>query len=808
MLHIRERAARSGLPSAVALGATVGLLALSSVTATAAFAQPIDIAVIGDGESALTRKTQEALVEQLSGLSDFEMTFRFPEAWQLTHGWRADSAREALESALAEESIEIVVALDILSSSLAAELEPEKALIAATVALPELQGFSQTATGTSGTRNLHFLTANFDLADALRAFQRHTGAGHMGLVVDGSLFTAIPSLAQEVDRIRRDLDFELSLLESPPGDPNRDPAADRAEQVERWLDAVPSAVDSLFVTPLPRLDEELLKLLVEIAQERRWPTFTMVGRPQVDAGLLMGQSLVASPEQLARRIAIDIRDLALGRPASRLPVQIETRDRLTINRRTADAIGFRPSFELLLDADILYQDEDPDARGRVLSLRRAVDEALERNLSLALSERDLAIAEQDTRLARSALLPQVRGDLSWNRQDRDLAGTGPTRTLDASVTLSQSIYSETLSSQLRATALSEAAEAATRDATELDVIETAALTYLRMLVAKTERDIQLENLNLTRANLERARFRFDVGSANRSEVLRFEAELGTDRQRATSALAAFERLRFELNRVLDRPIDENFQTEEPTIDSALLLADERLAALLEGPEGVERLAAFFAQESLRNAPELAALRSRIEAQERLGLAAKRRRYVPTIDAVSRANRIVDDGGALFATDFDSDWSVGVELSWSLFAGGGIEAEKKQTALQAEQLELALRQQADLIEAEARSRVVEAASTRLNIAFANSSAEAARQTLDLVTDAYARGSSGYIDLIDAQNTFLSARLAAASAVFQHLQDLVELQRSIAFFPFVASPEDEQAWLDRLGTNLPSTEDAPR
>ena len=172
------------------------------------------------------------------------------------------------------------------------------------------------------------------------------------------------------------------------------------------------------------------------------------------------------------------------------------------------------------------------------------------------------------------------------------------------------------------------------------------------------------------------------------------------------------------------------------------------------------------------------------------------------------NRIIDDGGAIFETDFDSDWSLGVDFTWSLFEGGAIAASRRRATQQVDQLDLTLQQTADIIEADARARLVEAASTRLNIAFANSSAEAARETLALVTDAYSRGAAGYIDLIDAQNTFLSARLAAANAVYQHLQDLVELQRSIAFFDFAASPAGEQAWLERLDLFLQSTEDAPR
>ncbi|MEO1366172.1 MAG: TolC family protein [Acidobacteriota bacterium] len=700
-------------------------------------AETIDIAIIGDGDGPLDRETRNELVDELTGLSDFELTFRFPESLQRSHGWRVDDARRALEAALADPSVDIVIALDILSSSVASELEPGKPLIATTVIDPQLQGFELTASGTSATENLHFLAATSDLADAVREFQRHTGVRHVGLVVDGSLFAAIPSLPQVTARVRSELDFELSLLEAP------------SDDFESWPETVPAEVDGLFVTPLPRVGPPGYRRLIRAENDRRWPTFSSLGRAEVDAGFLMGRRIVPTPRQLARRLAIDIRDIALGRPASDLPVGLEVRDRLVLNRSTADAIGFAPSFELIFTAEILEPELDT---GRVLTLRGAVDEGLARNLGLAISRRDVDIATQETLGARGRLRPQAGGTISWNRRDRDLVGVNPTRTLDAGISLSQSIYSESLRSTYRATALLEVAEQATQKGTELDTIETVALTYLRVLVAKTERDIQIDNLAVTRANLERAQFRAEVGSADRSEVFRFESELGNDQQNVTLALAAYERLRFELNRVLRQPIDLAFQTEEAGIQTPELFGDERVLGFLQGPEGIERLGAFLAAESLRNAPELAAIRARIEAQERLLLAARRRPYVPTVDAMASATETVDDGGALFETDFDTDWSVGIELTWSFFEGGGIEASRRQAAIELDQLRLTLQQTADRIEADVRSRLADAASTRLNIGFAESSAEAARQTLDLVTDSYSRGSASYIDLIDAQNNF--------------------------------------------------------
>lgn len=772
-----------------ALGVACALLA--GLTSGLARAEPVDVAIISDGDE-LTHATRTALVDELRSLSDFETTFRFPATWQTEHRWQVDIARRAMESALADDSVEIVVALDVLSSSLAARFAPEKPLIAAMVIDPVLQGFSTTRSGTGGTPNLHFLSVDFDLAGALRSFQRMTEARHIGLLVDPHILGGATA-SELFRRAREELDFDLSLIEP------------SAADLDEPLEFIPPDVDGLFLTPLPRLDPHSYGRLVQLAIDEQWPTFTTLGRADVEAGLLMGKSLVPQPKQVARQLAIDIRDITLGRSGSQLPGVLEVRDRLVFNLSTAKAIGFHPSFELLLSADLVDEEVATD---RLLTLNSAVDEALARNLRLAVAQHDLELADQDAQVARGTLLPQLTGKTNWTVQDRDLAGTGPTRTVETSLSFSQSIYSEALRSRYRATVLAQAAQESDLEAIELDVIETAASAYLNVLIAKTEREIQVENLKLTQANIERAQSRYDVGSGDRSEVLRFESELGIARQRVTSAVAAYERLRFELNRVLKQPIELAFQVEESGIDAAKIFGDGRLGQFFQKPDLLRTLSDFLAEEARRKAPELAAIQARIQAQERLLSAAERRRYVPTVSAFSRAGRIVNDSGARFDTDFDTDWSLGLEVGWSLFEGGSIKAEKRRATLQAQQLQLTLQQTADAIETQTRSRLAEAASSRLNIGFAESSAEAARKTLDLVTDAYVRGSVGYIDLIDAQNSHLNARLAAANAVYQHLRNLVALQRSIAFFDFAVSAEEKEAWLDRMDRFTQSRQESQR
>ena len=78
------------------------------------------------------------------------------------------------------------------------------------------------------------------------------------------------------------------------------------------------------------------------------------------------------------------------------------------------------------------------------------------------------------------------------------------------------------------------------------------------------------------------------------------------------------------------------------------------------------------------------------------------------------------------------------------------------------------------------------------------AEAARKTLDVVTDSYSRGIVDNIRLLDAQNQALLADLSAANSVYDFLIDLMEVERAAGRFDFFVAPGEQQEFFRRLET----------
>ena len=97
-----------------------------------------------------------------------------------------------------------------------------------------------------------------------------------------------------------------------------------------------------------------------------------------------------------------------------------------------------------------------------------------------------------------------------------------------------------------------------------------------------------------------------------------------------------------------------------------------------------------------------------------------------------------------------------------------------------------------IEARIRNSLHKVGASHPSIKLAQEAATAATNNLNLITDSYKAGSISLIDLIDAQNAALSAELSAANAVYNFLQDLMEVQRASARYDFFLSATEREQW----------------
>jgi outer membrane protein TolC len=383
--------------------------------------------------------------------------------------------------------------------------------------------------------------------------------------------------------------------------------------------------------------------------------------------------------------------------------------------------------------------------------------------------------------------------------------------LEGNVGIQQSIYSESLwSSYSIEQHLQEGRESGLR-ATELDIALEAANAYLLVLRASAVARIQRANLRVSLSNLELARVREAVGASGRSDVYRWESQVATNRRNVLDADADVEVTRIELNRVLNRPLEEPFVAQEVAVDDPLLITGEpALYPYFANPETFAVYRDFMVAEGWSTSPELRQLDAAIAAQGRAHTAAKRSYWVPDVDLSGGLNYVFERSGAgasgpslpppfpadALAPPPDFNWSVELGLSLPIFTGLARRATVKQTSLDLDRLELERESVAAVIAQRVRTALHLGGASFAGIEQARVAAEAARLNLEIVTESYASGAASVITLIDAQNALLVAQQAASNAAYDFLLDLVQVERAIGKFYFLQSAEEQQGYFRRL------------
>jgi len=316
--------------------------------------------------------------------------------------------------------------------------------------------------------------------------------------------------------------------------------------------------------------------------------------------------------------------------------------------------------------------------------------------------------------------------------------------------------------------------------------------------------------------------RESIGYSRRSEVYRWESEIANDRRDVIAANSQRNLAEIALNRLLHQPLEDPFLTEETDLnDPALSISQEGVRHYYDDPVSFKALRAFLVGEGIALSPELRALDAVIAAKERELLSTNLAFWMPTVALQAELSRLLKEGGAGTAglqlppeipfripEPDKTDWSVALNISIPLSAGGNRLAQRSRASQELQELRLRRQALVELVEQRIRSALHVAGASRAGIGLTRAAADAAEKNFAFVTDAYSRGAVDILDLLDAQNAALNADLAAANAVYDFLIDLIEVERAVGKLYFLASQEERAGmgsrlrdYFERAGVPLP-------
>jgi outer membrane protein TolC len=316
--------------------------------------------------------------------------------------------------------------------------------------------------------------------------------------------------------------------------------------------------------------------------------------------------------------------------------------------------------------------------------------------------------------------------------------------------------------------------------------------------------VQRANLQLSLSNLDLARVRETIGASGRSDVHRWESEVATNRRNVLDADAGVEVARIELNRLLNRPLEEPFAAEDVAVDDPDLVTGEpRLFDYFGNPRTFAAFRDFMVGEGWNASPELRRLDASIAARKRAQTAARRAFWLPDVDLQGGVSYLFDKDGAgsgdpppPLSPQPSLNWSVELGLSLPLFTGFARHAALRETTLDLERLAFERESLAAGISQRVRSALHVGGASFAGIEQARAAATAARSNLEIVTESYGSGVASVITLIDAQNALLVAEQSAASANYDFLADLMQVERAVGRFHFLQDAPERGAFFERL------------
>ena len=500
-------------------------------------------------------------------------------------------------------------------------------------------------------------------------------------------------------------------------------------------------------------------------------------------------------------------------------MEFEERLELLINMQAARAVGVRPSFEVLLEADMVHEEEA--AEENRIHMRFAMKEAVDHNLDLLVSEKFVEAGEEGVKRDRGPLLPQgqLQTGVVYQDPDRILIG-GQVAEWQATTfaRASQSLYSEQAWTRFKARKFRQEGRHYGYFTDVLDIMLNSGTAYVGVLRAEAQARIQRKNIQLTREYLELARLRLEVGVANASELYRWQVTLAENQGAVVDARAFVGQTKIELNRVLNRPSERPIAPIDLPVDDAgrTLPPEDPIGKYMADPWSFEQLRGFMVREGLRNSPEARQVEAQRAAQQRIKEGRARELWLPDFFVEGgiqhdfwRAGEgsEVPQPNPLGIPEPDKfGWDVGLFLAIPLSRGGAGIAEMRRSAILVERLAAEFDRVEQDIDTSVRTELYSAAAALANVGLTRKAADAAANNLVLVTDLYRRGKVDIITLVDAQTQSLVADLAAADAAYDYVLALLFVNREAGHFRNLDTAEAKDEFSRRLNEYVLAAESA--
>lgn len=756
------------------------------------FAQKKDykIGILIDNLSAEVVPIISDLEEEIKAVVGEDANISFQEFEQQSNNFNVEKV-SANYNSLIQGDVDIILAFGTISNLIVGQQkEHQKPTILFGAVNNDILGFDETSQS-SGIHNFNFLVSSQSYTRDLETFKSLYDYKHIAILVEDFLPDLL-GLENVFDKEMNKLGVDYTIV------PYKN-----VNDIKNGI----KDVDAVYLTGGFFLNEPQIKDLAQFLIDKKLPSFTASHVDDVQLGLMATNQSEQNLDRFFRRIALNVEAIVNGEDASELPVYMDYNSKLTVNYNTAEEIGVPIRYSLIATTNFVGDYEKVVAEQKY-NLLDVVNQTLKRNLSLQSEKQKVALKEQDVRDAKSNYLPEVSASTTGTYLDPDLAeisgGQNPEYKTSGNISLTQTLYSEAATANIKIQSNLQKAEQENYNAAELDAVLNASTAYFNTLILKANTLIQSENLEVTKRNLEISKQNYEAGEAGKMDVLRFRSELAQNTQAFVEAINQLEQARFALNAVLNNPIDLKIDVDEAELSKGIFenYNYEQLGELIDDPSLRKQFVDFLVLEAKANAPEIAALDYNLKATERTLKLNSSGRFVPTLALQGQYNRHFNQWGKGSVPEpaLDDNYNVGLNLSIPIFKQNKQNINRQIAQIQKEQLEINKDNFELNIERNINEAVLDIINQIANIELSKISERTAKESLDLVQASYSNGAVPIVQLIDAQRNYLQAQQARANATYNYLLSSMKLERYLGKFFLLNTEAENQDFIRRFNEFL--------
>jgi len=418
----------------------------------------------------------------------------------------------------------------------------------------------------------------------------------------------------------------------------------------------------------------------------------------------------------------------------------------------------------------------------------SLQEALERGLAFNLGAAGMAQAVRQTRaqvtVARSALLPNINGNLSETVQQNDLAAmglrisvpgfhiptiAGPFNYFALQASLSQTVANLTALDNYRsAQATARASQYSLQDARDLITLAVGG-AYLQVLAAQARVDAAQSQLDTANAVFHQSTEQHAEGVLGRLNVDQSQVRTLTQQQQIITLRNDLAKQKINLARLTGLAPNAGYQLTDSFPFS---------------PAPVRDVDAAVAQAEQQRA-DLKAAQSQVEAA-RKAVSAARAERLPSV-AVSGNYEVIGTNPAQSHGAF----TVAGTLAIPLWQGGRTAGDIAQAEAVLAQRQAELDDARGQIEAQVRQAYLDLEAAAGQVELARKNVQVAQETLEMTRARMEAGVINTVEVVQAQQTVASAQLDQIDSVFAHNLAKLSLARALGHatdqLPSLLKPE---------------------